>query len=165
MSGIELLETMHPSRDAQRRYDALVGIDAIKQPLLDELVLLLDAARLGKWMKAHHPKGLPVAETLSGAPLILLSGEVGCGKTALATSVRRRPTMSEVAWSSTALAPMTRTTVLPDAAGSAATWAITTFWSALAMSTTSWARSAGTVMNSGAAAPGCRSSCRDCRPS
>jgi AAA+ superfamily predicted ATPase len=49
---------------------------------------LLDAARLGKWMKAHHPKGLPIAaEMATGSPLLLLSGEVGCGKTALANSV------------------------------------------------------------------------------
>ena len=48
----------------------------------------LDAKRVEKWRKIHHPKGLPGVGALGGgSPLILLSGEVGCGKTALATSV------------------------------------------------------------------------------
>ncbi len=88
MSELRLLETTHPQKEAQARYDALVGIDVHKQQLLAELSLRLDASRLKKWLKHHHPKGLPLVGTLtSGPPLVLLSGEVGCGKTALATSV------------------------------------------------------------------------------
>ena len=67
---------------------------------------------------------------------------------------RSRPTMSEVAEASTAVAPMTRTTVRPLAAGWATIWASTTLGSALARSTTCWALPAGTVTYSGAAAPG-----------
>jgi SpoVK/Ycf46/Vps4 family AAA+-type ATPase len=87
MSGLDLLETRHPDPDAKRRYEALVGLDAQKQELLDELSLRLDPRRLATWLEAHHPGGLPVAETATGAPLVILYGEVGCGKTALATSV------------------------------------------------------------------------------
>jgi SpoVK/Ycf46/Vps4 family AAA+-type ATPase len=88
MNGLALFETLHPHKDAQAHYEALVGIEAHQEALLDELTLLLDAKRLEKWIKKHHPKGLPAASTLAtGSPLILLSGEVGCGKTALATSV------------------------------------------------------------------------------
>lgn len=88
MSELHLFETSHPCRDAAARYKALVGLEAHQRMLLDELTLLLDATRLEEWRKTHHPRGLPIASTLAGgSPLLLFSGEVGCGKTALATSV------------------------------------------------------------------------------
>jgi SpoVK/Ycf46/Vps4 family AAA+-type ATPase len=88
MSELQLFETSHPQKGAKARYDALVGLEVQQQMLLDELGLLLDEERLVKWLKKHHPKGLPLTNALVGASsLILLSGEVGCGKTALATSV------------------------------------------------------------------------------
>lgn len=88
MKELRLLETSHPNKDAAARYKALVGLDGQQQMLLDELTLLLDPERLKKWLRDHHPKGLPAASLLAGSsPLVLLSGEVGCGKTALATSV------------------------------------------------------------------------------
>ncbi|MDC3956339.1 ATP-binding protein [Polyangium jinanense] len=87
-TSLRLSEVSHPSKDAAARYDALMGIDGYKEQLLDELSLWLDAARVEKWQKTHHPKGLPGVGTFGwGSPLILLSGDVGCGKTALATSV------------------------------------------------------------------------------
>lgn len=88
MSGLHLSEISHPNSEAKAHYDTLIGIDTQKQQLLDELTLLLDEVRLDKWLKKHHSKGLPMARGLKGgAPLILLSGEVGCGKTALANAV------------------------------------------------------------------------------
>lgn len=88
MSELKLLETVHPQKEAQARFEALVGIDSHKQQLVSELSLRLDVSRVKKWQKHHHPKGLPIMSALtSGPPLVLLSGEVGCGKTALATSV------------------------------------------------------------------------------
>lgn len=88
MTNLRLIETSHYSKDAQARYDALVGIDASKQQLLDELSLCLCPDRMEKWRKTHHPKGLPVLQSLAvSSPLILLSGDVGCGKTALAQSI------------------------------------------------------------------------------
>lgn len=88
MSGLILFETSHPDKAAKARYEGLVGVEETKQSLLEELILLLGADRIDKWRKHHHPKGLPAAAALAAAsPLILLSGEVGCGKTALATSV------------------------------------------------------------------------------
>src|SRR5262249_4250909 len=88
MSGLQLFETCHPRKDVAVRYDALVGLEVQQRLLLDELTLSLDAGRLMKWLKQHHPRGLPAASALAdGSPLILLSGEVGCGKTALATSI------------------------------------------------------------------------------
>lgn len=88
MSGLSLFETSHPDKDAKARYDGLVGIDSLKQDLLEELALLLDVNRVRDWQKRHHPRGLRAATLLAvSSPLLVLSGEVGCGKTALATSV------------------------------------------------------------------------------
>jgi len=88
MTSLRLIETSHYTKEALARYEALVGIDASKQQLLDELSLWLSSDRMEKWRKTHHPKGLPVLQSLAMAsPLILLSGEVGCGKTALAQSI------------------------------------------------------------------------------
>lgn len=88
MNDVALLETLHPDDDARAAYDSLVGIDATKHALLDELVALLDADRIAAWQKKHHKKGLTLAKRWrKSTPLILLSGEVGCGKTALAASV------------------------------------------------------------------------------
>ena len=68
--------------------------------------------------------------------------------------VRSRPTTSDVAESSTAVAEVTRTTVRPDGAGSATMRASTTPGSAAARSTTCAASCAATVTKIGAAAPG-----------
>ncbi len=88
MSELQLFETRHPNKDAGKAFQRLVGLDAHKTRLVDELALLLDPSRLDAWREKHHPKGLPILDVLAqGAPVVLLSGEVGCGKTALATCV------------------------------------------------------------------------------
>jgi SpoVK/Ycf46/Vps4 family AAA+-type ATPase len=88
MTELRLLETMHPAREGMKEFDALFGIDAIKEALTDELALILDRNRLADWAKRHHAKGLGILDvTRSTLPLILLSGDVGCGKTALASCV------------------------------------------------------------------------------
>ena len=88
MSELHLHESKHPNKDARATFDGLVGLDSQKEQLVEELTLLLDASRIERWRKKHHAKGLPILDTLAkGAPLVMLSGEVGCGKTALATSV------------------------------------------------------------------------------
>lgn len=88
MSEIQLLEAAHPSKGAASRFESLVGIDTIKESLVDELTLILDKTRLQNWLGEHHPNGLAfVDKAPPRAPLILLSGEVGCGKTALANCV------------------------------------------------------------------------------
>lgn len=88
MSELHLTESKHPVDEAQVRFDELMGIDSHKQRLLEHLLLRFDPDRLRRWLRAHHGKGLPLADRLADrAPLILLSGDVGCGKTALATSI------------------------------------------------------------------------------
>lgn len=88
MTEIRLLETMHPDKDAEAVYRGLVGIDGQKQQLLDELVAQLRPDRVAVWMKKFHPEGLALSRRWQhSAPLVLMSGDVGCGKTALANSV------------------------------------------------------------------------------
>src|SRR5262245_45449627 len=88
MSELHLLETVHPTREGIKDFDALLGIDAIKEAIIDELALILDRKRLDAWKQHHHGNGLGILEvTRSTLPLILLSGDVGCGKTALASCV------------------------------------------------------------------------------
>jgi SpoVK/Ycf46/Vps4 family AAA+-type ATPase len=88
MTELRLIETVHPTKEGMRDFQALMGIDAIKDALVDELTLMLDRDRLDTWSKNHHPRGLGILQRAgSKAPLILLSGDVGCGKTALAACV------------------------------------------------------------------------------
>lgn len=88
MTELRLLETIHPTREGIKEFDALFGIDPVKEALVDELALILDQKRLEAWSQRHHAKGLGVLDIArSSLPLILLSGDVGCGKTALATCV------------------------------------------------------------------------------
>jgi SpoVK/Ycf46/Vps4 family AAA+-type ATPase len=88
MSELLLLETIHPTKEGEHDFEALFGIDAIKESLADELALILDRKRLDDWGKRHHCGGLGILNITKGTlPLILLSGDVGCGKTALASCI------------------------------------------------------------------------------
>jgi SpoVK/Ycf46/Vps4 family AAA+-type ATPase len=88
MTELRLLETIHPTQEGTKEFEALFGINPIKEALVDELALILDRNRLEAWTQRHHAKGLGVLDVArSTLPLILLSGDVGCGKTALASCV------------------------------------------------------------------------------
>ena len=88
MTELRLIETVHPTKEALQDFQALMGIDAIKDALVDELTLILDRDRLDAWSRKHHPGGLGILKRArSKAPLILLAGDVGCGKSALASCV------------------------------------------------------------------------------
>ena len=85
---INLSETVHPKESAEILYQQLIGIDTHKETLLNTLSLLLNTEGVDKWQKKYHPKGLDILNQIeTGTPLIILSGEVGCGKTALAQSI------------------------------------------------------------------------------
>jgi SpoVK/Ycf46/Vps4 family AAA+-type ATPase len=88
MTELRLIETVHPTRDGMKDFEALFGIDDQKEALTDELALILDRRRLEAWGQRHHAGGLGLLDvTRATLPLILLSGDVGCGKTALASCV------------------------------------------------------------------------------
>ena len=83
------LEMAYPSEEAAERYQRLMGIDGHKQRLLVELQMLLFPERLEIWSKKHHKGGVIRLCGLQQqrAALILLTGDVGTGKTALSLSV------------------------------------------------------------------------------
>ena len=88
MNAIKLHEIKHPDRKCIAVYESLVGIDAQKEDLIQFLLSVLDRDRIGRWEAKHYPKGLALADALKQrSPFVILAGEVGCGKTALATSV------------------------------------------------------------------------------
>lgn len=81
-------ERIYPNPDARTWYDRLVGIDEHKRRLLLELELLLYPDRLADWSRKHHGKEIRACQIMaSRAPLVLLEGDVGCGKTVLAETV------------------------------------------------------------------------------
>lgn len=85
---VKLQEQKHPNPTAEMAYNDLIAIDFQKNTLLNTLELFFDKIRIEKWQKKHHPKGIDFLNNLnSGTPLVILSGDVGCGKTALAHSI------------------------------------------------------------------------------
>lgn len=81
-------ERSYPDEAAREWYDRLVGLDEHKRQLLLELELLLFHDRLDAWNRKHHRGTLRACQIMSSrAPLVLLEGDVGCGKTVLAQTI------------------------------------------------------------------------------
>lgn len=81
-------ERTYPDENAREWYDRLVGLDEHKRQLLLELELLLFHDRLDAWNRKHHGGSLRACQIMSSrAPLVLLEGDVGCGKTVLAQTI------------------------------------------------------------------------------
>lgn len=81
----EVLELPNPR--VQQQFNDLVGLDNAKELLLKEGRLLLNPDLLSEWSKKFHKVTLPCVEGFQKRPpLILFSGDVGTGKTALANS-------------------------------------------------------------------------------
>lgn len=75
----------YPDPDARTRFNALVGVDDVKQRLVGEALLLLDPNLVRAWSDRHHGQPLrAVDEVAHRPPLIILGGDVGTGKTELA---------------------------------------------------------------------------------
>ena len=85
---VKLQENKHPNQTAEAAYKDLIAIDKQKNTLLNTLELFFNNEKVEQWQKKHHPEGLDFFQNLvGGTPLIILSGDVGCGKTALAHSI------------------------------------------------------------------------------
>lgn len=77
-----------PDVDAQARLSRLVGLDDHKKRLMGILALQVNPAGLGAWAKAHHPEGAGLVDSVLRRPsLVVLAGDVGCGKTELAETI------------------------------------------------------------------------------
>jgi len=88
MSAIQLHELKHPIDSACARYERLIGLDAQKEQLVEYLVRIFDPEHVRRWQRKHHPRGLALAKRVEDRPpLVILAGDVGCGKTELARSV------------------------------------------------------------------------------
>ena len=82
------LEREYPNDEARDWYNRLVGLDEHKRRLLVELELLLYPERVEDWSKKHHKRVIRLCDLLrQRVPLVLLEGDVGCGKTALAETI------------------------------------------------------------------------------
>jgi SpoVK/Ycf46/Vps4 family AAA+-type ATPase len=76
-----------PDPLAQRRYASLVGLDEIKEAAVREALVLLAPQSVTEWSKKHHGKVIAATHFLADrTPLLVFSGDVGTGKTALAES-------------------------------------------------------------------------------
>lgn len=76
-----------PDADLKARYDALVGLDSIKERLEKEAQVLLRPDLIEDWSKKHHGGLIPAVRLLlRRPPLFIFAGDVGTGKTELATS-------------------------------------------------------------------------------
>jgi AAA+ superfamily predicted ATPase len=83
------VERTYPNKEAHEWYKRLVGIDEHKERLLVELEILLYPERLEAWSRKHHGRHvLHICELQRNrVPLVLLEGDVGTGKTALAETI------------------------------------------------------------------------------
>lgn len=77
-----------PDEEAGRRFDALIGLDEVKSRLLIEAEVLINPALLDEWSKRNHGQILHAVRSIEDrAPLLVLAGDVGTGKTELAETV------------------------------------------------------------------------------
>ena len=75
----------YPDPHAQHRLSMLVGLDDVRDRLINEASLLIDPSAVERWSNRHHANVLRAAmEVGTRTPLIVLAGDVGTGKTELA---------------------------------------------------------------------------------
>lgn len=77
-----------PDFEPQERLARLVGLDDHKARLTKVLSVLVNPGGLEAWARKHHPTASSVLKTIqSRPPLVILSGDVGSGKTELAETI------------------------------------------------------------------------------
>lgn len=83
------VERTYPDEEARTWYERLVGIDEHKRRLLIELEMLLHPEQVEEWSRRHHKNQVLrlCALQQNRVPLVLLEGDVGTGKTALAETI------------------------------------------------------------------------------
>ena len=79
---------VYPDFEPQERLAALVGLDSHKIRLTKILGLLVNPTGLSDWARRFHPGADSVLRTvLTRPPLVVLAGDVGSGKSALAETI------------------------------------------------------------------------------
>lgn len=78
----------YPDFDIQERLDALVGLDDYKLRLSKMLGLLVNPSGIVEWSTKYHEGADKIINyVLKRPPLLVLEGDVGSGKTELATTI------------------------------------------------------------------------------
>lgn len=78
----------YPDFEPQERLARLVGLDEHKSRLTKILGLLVNPVGLETWAKKHHPEANTLLHSvLRRPPLVVLAGDVGSGKSALAETI------------------------------------------------------------------------------
>lgn len=86
--ALNLHKTAHPHKEVARKFDHIFGIDDHKFQVLSMLQMILDKSAYSKWKDLHHKGSRIFADdNLVVSPLIIFSGDVGCGKTELAQTL------------------------------------------------------------------------------
>lgn len=76
-----------PDPDALKRYNGLVGVDATKERFEKEAEVMLRPDLLENWSKDKYNHHIVAIDTLlERPPLFIFAGDIGTGKTELATS-------------------------------------------------------------------------------
>ncbi len=78
----------YPDPDFQERLNELVGLDDQKDRLTKILSLLVNPSGIEDWAKKHHEGAKKLVNfVLKRPPLVVLEGDVGSGKSELATTI------------------------------------------------------------------------------
>lgn len=76
-----------PDPEAKRRLAALVGVDDIRDHLEKSIAMSLRPADLNAWVRKHSEAAPAVELVKRRAPLFILGGDIGTGKTELAETI------------------------------------------------------------------------------
>lgn len=81
-------QKVYPNPEARDAFDRLIGLDEHKEKLRKILALLVYPHGLTTWCEKYHPGSTPLLDAvLRRPPLVILAGDVGSGKTALAETI------------------------------------------------------------------------------
>ncbi len=80
--------SVFPNTDSHKRFNALVGIESAKRRLVHTIGVLVNPQGLHAWAKKFHKPNLSLLSFVERKPpLVILAGDVGTGKTELASTV------------------------------------------------------------------------------
>lgn len=78
----------YPDSDFKERLEDLIGLNAQIERLQKMLAVLVNPSGIERWQEQHHPDAIKLlGYVLKRPPLVVLAGDVGSGKTELATTI------------------------------------------------------------------------------